>query len=97
MPPPPLQIGPLRLATNLVLAPIAGLSRNRRTAVLETLEAYLDSGSSVAAVADALHLHRQSVNYRMQNVRKLFGERLMSQNGRLALHIAVKAARLQRS
>jgi hypothetical protein len=80
----------------VVLAPIAGLSRNRRTAVLETLEAYLDSGSSVAAVADALHLHRQSVNYRMQNVRKLFGERLMSPNGRLALHIAVKAARLPR-
>ena len=80
----------------VVLAPIDGLSRDRRAAVLETLEAYLDSGSSVAAVADALHLHRQSVNYRMQNVRKLFGERLMSPNGRLALHIAVKAARMQR-
>lgn len=79
----------------VVLAPVAGLSANRRAAVLETLEAYLDSGSSVAAVADALHLHRQSVNYRMQNVRKLFGERLMTPNGRLALHIAVKAARLQ--
>ena len=81
----------------VVLAPVAGLSRNRRAAALETLEAYLDSGSSVAAVADVLHLHRQSVNYRMQNVRKLFGERLMSPNGRLALHIAVKAARLQRT
>jgi hypothetical protein len=80
----------------VVLAPLAGLSRNRRAAVLETLEAYLDSGSSVTAVADALHLHRQSVNYRLQNVRRLFGERLMSPHGRLALHIAVKAARLQR-
>jgi hypothetical protein len=80
----------------VVLAPIADLSPSRRTAALETLEAYLDSGSSIAAVADALHLHRQSVNYRMQNVRKLFGERLMSPNGRLALHIAVKATRLQR-
>ncbi|MDT7538965.1 MAG: hypothetical protein QOI82_2550, partial [Actinomycetota bacterium] len=69
---------------------------NRRATVLATLEAYLDSGSSVGAVADALHLHRQSVNYRMQNVRRLFGPRLMSANGRLALHIAVKAARLQR-
>lgn len=75
---------------------VADLTPNRRAAVLETLEAYLDSGSSVGAVADALHLHRQSVNYRMQNVRRLFGPRLMSANGRLALHIAVKAARLQR-
>jgi DNA-binding PucR family transcriptional regulator len=80
----------------LVLEPVAHLTANRRAAVLETLEAYLDSGSSVGAVADALHLHRQSVNYRMQNVRRLFGPRLMSANGRLALHIAVKAARLQR-
>jgi hypothetical protein len=82
---------------DLVLEPVAHLSPNRRAAVLDTLEAYLDSGSSVGAVADALHLHRQSVNYRMQNVRRLFGERLMSANGRLALHIAVKAARLRRS
>jgi hypothetical protein len=80
----------------LVLEPVAHLTPNRRAAVLETLEAYLDSGSSVGAVADALHLHRQSVNYRMQNVRRLFGSRLMSANGRLALHIAVKAARLRR-
>jgi hypothetical protein len=80
----------------LVLEPVAHLTANRRAAILETLEAYLDSGSSVGAVADALHLHRQSVNYRMQNVRRLFGNRLMSANGRLALHIAVKAARLQR-
>jgi hypothetical protein len=79
----------------LVLEPVAHLSPNRRAAILETLEAYLDSGSSVGAVADALHLHRQSVNYRMQKVRRLFGPRLMSANGRLALHIAVKAARLQ--
>ncbi|MDT7571220.1 MAG: hypothetical protein QOE05_1394 [Actinomycetota bacterium] len=79
-----------------VLEPVADLTPNRRSAILETLEAYLDSGSSVGAVAEALHLHRQSVNYRMQNVRRLFGPRLMSANGRLALHIAVKAARLQR-
>jgi hypothetical protein len=80
----------------VVLAPVAGLTPHRRAVVLQTLEAFLDSGSSVGAVADALHLHRQSVNYRMQNVRRLFGPRLMSANGRLALHIAVKAARLHR-
>jgi hypothetical protein len=81
----------------LVLAPVASLTPYRREAVLETLEAYLDSGSSIGAVAEALHLHRQSVNYRMQNVRRLFGQRLMTPNGRLALHIAVKAARLRPS
>jgi hypothetical protein len=33
----------------------------------------------------------------MQNVRRLFGPLLLTPNGRLALHIAVKAARLRRS
>ena len=79
----------------LVLAPVAGLTPNRRTAVLDTLEAYLDCGGIVTGVADTLHMHRQSVNYRMHNVRKLFGPMLLTADGRLALHIAVKAARLQ--
>jgi hypothetical protein len=79
-----------------VLAPLAPLTANRRAAVLETLEAYLDCGGSVTSVADVLHLHRQSVNYRMQNVRKLFAPLLLTPNGRLALHIAVKATRLRR-
>jgi hypothetical protein len=79
-----------------VLAPLGELTANRQAVVLETLEAYLDSGGSVTAVAEALHLHRQSVNYRMQNVRRLFGARLATPNGRLALHIAVKARRLKR-
>ena len=79
----------------LVLAPVAGLTSNRRIAVLDTLEAYLDCGGIVTEVADALHMHRQSVNYRMHNVRKLFGQMLLTADGRLALHIAVKAARLQ--
>jgi DNA-binding PucR family transcriptional regulator len=79
-----------------VLSPLAEVTANRQAVVLETLEAYLDSGGSVTAVAEALHLHRQSVNYRMQHVRRLFGPRLATPNGRLALHIAVKARRLKR-
>lgn len=79
----------------LVLAPIADLTPNRRAAVLDTLEAYLDCGGIVTGVADTLHMHRQSINYRMNNVRRLFGSMLLTADGRLALHVAVKAARLQ--
>ena len=79
----------------LVLTPLDGLTPNRRATVLETLEAFLDVGGSVAGVAEALHLHRQTVNYRLQNVRRLFAHLLMTPNGRLALHIAVKATRLR--
>ena len=79
----------------LVLTPLDALTPNRRSSVLETLEAFLDCGGSVSAVAEALHLHRQTVHYRLQNVRRLFAPLLATANGRLALHIAVKATRLR--
>lgn len=77
-----------------VLAPLADLTPNRRATVLETLEAYLDCGGSVTAMADALHMHRQSVNYRVSNLRRALGPALATAEGRLALHVAVKALKL---
>lgn len=79
--------------SEVVLAPLAELSPGRREVVLETLEAYLDCGGSVSEMAEALHMHRQSVNYRVGNLRRLLGAPLRTADGRLALHIAVKALR----
>lgn len=78
----------------LVLAPLAALPVNRRAVLLETLEAYLDCAGSVTEMADALHMHRQSVNYRVSNLRRVLGSTLRSAEGRLALHIAVKSTKL---
>lgn len=77
----------------VALAPLADLAPGRRETALETLEAYLDCGGSVSEMAEALHMHRQSVNYRVGNLRRLLGPALRSADGRLALHIAVKALR----
>ncbi|MFD1815872.1 PucR family transcriptional regulator [Rhodococcus gannanensis] len=41
--------------------------------VLETLEAYLDAGCDRAAVADALHVHPNTVVYRLRKVAALTG------------------------
>jgi hypothetical protein len=41
--------------------------------VLETLEAYLDAGCDRAAVADALHVHPNTVVYRLRKVTALTG------------------------
>ncbi len=82
-----------RELADVVLAPLDDLSPGRRETVLETLEAYLDCGGSASEMAEALHMHRQSVNYRVGNLRRLLGPALRSPDGRLALHIAVKALR----
>jgi hypothetical protein len=81
----------------VVLAPVEDLTVQQRAAVLETLEAYLDCRGSVAEMAAALQMHRQSVNYRLSNLRRLFGAGLSTPEGRLALHVVVKAAHLDRS
>ena len=78
-----------------MLAPLRSLTPHRQALLLETLEAYLDCEGSVGATAETLHLHRQSVNYRVAQLRKTFGAALSTADGRLALHVAVRAARLR--
>ena len=85
-----------RELADVVLAPLDCLTSGRRETVLETLEAYLDCSGSVTEMAEVLHMHRQSVNYRVGNLRKLLGPALRTPDGRLALHIAVKALRRDR-
>lgn len=75
------------------LAPLAGVDGDRRTWMLETLDAYLDAGCSVTAAARALSLHRESVRYRVTQLRELLGSDLDEPDRRLALHLAVKAIR----
>lgn len=69
------------------------LDASRRDWMFETLEAYLDAGSSVTAAARALCLHRESARYRITKLRDLFGSDLDDPDRRLALHLAVKALR----
>lgn len=78
----------------VVLAPVERLTPNQRQVVLQTLEAFLDHNGSVTEMARALQMHRQSVNYRVSNLRRLFGSALSTPEGRLGLHLAVKAAHL---
>lgn len=74
-----------------VLAPLTGIDEARREWMLETLEAYLDAGTSVTATGRVLSLHRESVRYRVAQLRDLLGDDLDDPDRRLALHVAVKA------
>lgn len=50
------------------LRPLAG-----RPELIETLTAWLDTGGSRRAVSERLHLHRNSVGYRVAAIRRLLG------------------------
>jgi hypothetical protein len=73
------------------LAPLAGeteLSRERLTA---TLAAWLRGRGRTEEVARALHVHPQTVRYRLARLRELFGDRLEDPDARFELEVALRA------
>ena len=60
----------------------------------ETAEVFLDCAGSAARAAAALHIHRQTLYYRLARIGALTGLDLADGEDRLLLHASLKAARL---
>ncbi|MFE0465260.1 PucR family transcriptional regulator, partial [Kitasatospora sp. NPDC058965] len=73
------------------LAPLDGLPGTQRARLVETLLAWLQSGCTVPPVARALHVHPQTVRYRLRRLEQLFGDRLRDPGGHLDLELALRA------
>lgn len=78
------------LATG-ALAPLDEETPASRARLLATLRAWLDHQGSPSAVADALHVHPQTVRYRLGRLRECFGERLDDPAFRFELSLALRA------
>jgi hypothetical protein len=76
------------------LAPLDELKDGVRERLLETLRAWLDEPGQVTRVAERLHVHPQTVRYRMAQLRDLFGARLDDPDARFELALALRATRL---
>ncbi|MEV0738136.1 helix-turn-helix domain-containing protein [Streptomyces sp. NPDC050549] len=74
------------------LAPLDAASEGQRARLAETLLAWLLSGSNVPDVAARLHIHPQTVRYRLRQLEKLFGESLHDPGTRLDLILALRSA-----
>ena len=59
-----------------------------------TLETYLQAGSSVAATAARLYLHRNTVHYRLRRIEHITGLDLTRMEDRMLCELGVLAARL---
>jgi hypothetical protein len=73
----------------LNVAPAA--SRER---LVETLAAWLEHQGEVRPTAEQLHVHTQTVRYRVAQLRELLGDRMACSEGRLELELALRARRL---
>ena len=79
------------------LAPLDQLTPAAHARMEETALAYVQHGGNAAAMARALHLHAQTIRYRLGRLRELFGEALEDPDARFELELALRWARLARS
>ncbi len=88
------QAGPGSLRGNAEVALLRRLLDEQGADLFRTLEAYLDAGGNGVQTAEALNIHRSTLNYRLARIRQLCEVDLASPAQRLNLHVALKLMRL---
>jgi purine catabolism regulator len=76
------------------LGPLATDRRAGATVLLDTLDTYLAHGGNASQAAAALHLHRNTLAYRLRRVAQITGLDVDDPEARLRLHLALKVRRL---
>lgn len=70
------------------------LLEEKQADLFRTLEAYLDQGGNGVSTADALHIHRSTLNYRLQRIFHITDMNLQDPVTRMNLQVALKLMRL---
>jgi hypothetical protein len=83
-----------RLLSGQVLAPLRGLRPEQADRLAETLLAWLESADNAGVAASRLHVHPQTVRYRLRQLTELFGDGLNDPDARFALQVALRVRRL---
>jgi hypothetical protein len=73
------------------LGPLRALKPGPRGRLTETLRVWLDHPGQVQRVAADLHVHPQTVRYRVAQLRELLGDRLDDPDARFELALALRA------
>jgi hypothetical protein len=76
------------------LAPLDDLTPAGRTRMEETALAFVQHGGNAAAMARALHLHPQTIRYRLNRLRELFGDQLADPEFRFELELALRSRQI---
>ncbi|GAA2596169.1 PucR family transcriptional regulator [Actinomadura fulvescens] len=79
----------VRAVADLRLAPLRTVRPRHRERLARTLLACLQSGFNATEVATRLHVHPQTVRYRLHQLEELFGERLYDPESRLEMEMVL--------
>jgi hypothetical protein len=74
----------------IALAPLESLPRGARERLRETLAAWLDAQGHARTAAESLHVHVQTLRYRLGRLRDVFGDALDDPQRRLELALALR-------
>lgn len=85
--------GELEPFTRRALEPLTRDQRHGDT-LIDTLEAFFASNGNSTKAAERLHLHRNSLLYRLNQARELLGQDLDDPETRLTLQLAIKGRRV---
>lgn len=80
-----------RLVDDVLDGPLAMAPEAARERLVETLAAWLEHQGEIRPAAAQLHVHTQTVRYRVAQLRELLGDRMASSEGRLELELALRA------
>ena len=83
-----------RLAARL--GPLQRLRPAQQDRLAETLLAWLQTGCNANEVAQHVHVHPQTVRYRLRQVEDLFGDQLRDPDRRFELEVALRARHMLR-
>ncbi|WP_248960715.1 PucR family transcriptional regulator [Sphaerisporangium perillae] len=86
----------VRALSEVRLAPLAGLPPSRQDRLAETLLAWLRHGRGAGEVAARLHVHPQTVRYRLRQLEELYGDQLADPDIRFELEIVLRARQAMR-
>ena len=88
------EIEDVRATIDEILAPLARLGDKNATEAVNTLRAYLDSGQSIKQTAHQLHVHRNTVRYRIKRILDILDIDLSDPEQRLLVELGTRAMRI---
>ncbi|UUW90266.1 PucR family transcriptional regulator [Pimelobacter simplex] len=83
-----------RILVDAVLAPVLALPPEDRTVVLDTARAWLAAGGSTSTAAQRLHVHRNTVRYRIRRLEEITGRDLARPVDAAELYVALECVRI---
>lgn len=93
----PQALSDAKRLVDAVLGPLLQYDKGHRSDLVLSAEAFLDSNRSWESASTKLHVHRQTLRYRLGRVTELTGLRLDSMDDLVELHVALKVQRMLES